>query len=284
MKTLCNINGLKIGCGQPARVMGVINVSPESFYKGSIQTNQKQIARTAERMEKDGADIIDVGAMGTAPYLETHISDVEEARRLTWAVTCLRKVVSLPISIDTSRHNPAEAGLAAGAQILNDITGFHLDPALPALAAYAKAVILMAHPASARKRILSSPIRDVKTILQKSLALALQSGLTRSKIILDPGIGFFRKTRLAWWLWDLSVLHNLEELGQLGAPLLIGVSRKSFIGHLLGGKPPEARLAGSLAATALAVWNGASLIRTHDVKETVEAIKIADSTRHLRSF
>lgn len=279
-----SLAGVPVGPTQPVRILGVINVSPESFYHGSVKTRERSIAEQAERMEKEGADFIDVGAMSTAPYLKTQISEREEAKRLARAVTLIRGACSLPVSIDTSRAHPAAEGLAAGARILNDITGLHRDPALAALAPQAEGVILMAHPSALRKKRLTHPIPSLRQILLSSLSIAQRQGIPFSKIVVDPGIGFFRNTTLPWWRWDLEVLQQLNKLTSLPVPLLIGVSRKSFIGYLLGGCPPEERLEGSLAATALAIWKGASLIRTHDVKATKRVAQISYSIRNIESI
>jgi len=284
MKTRFSLAGVPVGRSEPVRILGVINVSPESFFKGSVKTFESSIAAEARRMEKEGADFIDVGAMSTAPYLKTRISETEEARRLTRAVKLIRKACSLPISIDTFRAIPAAEGLEAGAVILNDITGFHGDSALPDLARQAQGVILMAHPSALRKKRLGNPMKNTLRILRSSLAIARRHGVPAAHLVVDPGVGFFRNTAIPWWRWDLEILGGIKQLARLPAPLLLGVSRKSFIGHLSGGVPPEERLEGSLAATAIAVYNGASLIRTHDVAATRKSVDIATSMRNLGPF
>ena len=284
MKTQSSLAGVPVGLSEPVRLLGVINVSPESFYQDSVKTYERSIANAAIRLENDGADFIDVGAMSTAPYLKTQISEREEAKRLARAVKLIRKNSSLPISIDTARAVPAAEGLEAGAVILNDVTGFHGDPQLPSLARYAEGVILMAHPSALKEKKLCHPVKSVLQILRSSLALARQHKVSPSKIVLDPGVGFFRETAIPWWRWDVEILRRLKKLTALPAPLLLGVSRKSFIGHLAGGLPPEQRLDGSLAATAIAVLNGASVIRTHDVSATRKAIEISYSIRNIDPF
>lgn len=269
-----NLAGLKIGEGQPVRVMGVINVSPESFYGGSV-ANKKTIVKAARRLEEEGADLIDVGAMSTAPYLKTVISEVEEAARLKWAVNLIRKASRLPISADTARALPAEIALDAGADIINDVTGLRRDPLMGHVVKKAKGLILMAWP---DRKYAGRPIVAIRSILRENLTKALRS-LPANRIVLDPGIGFFREQGLDWWKWDLAVLRKLEELRSLQRPLLVGVSRKSFIGKILNRPRPEDRLAGSLAATAVAVQNGAAIIRTHDVAITKEAIRLAELIR-----
>jgi dihydropteroate synthase len=257
------------------KLMGVINVSPESFYKGSVPKNARDLANIARQLTKDGADIIDVGAMSTAPYLKTTISEREEAKRLAWAVAIIRKNSRLPISVDTSRYEPALAGRNAGATLLNDVTGLNGDPKLALIAKKFDGVILMAHPSALMNDKSPRPISKIKKILTRSIKKAVANGVRRSRIVIDPGIGFFRDKKNPWWKWDVAVLQSLGELKALRCPILIGVSRKSFIGHLLGGLPPEERLAGSLAATLTAAHHGATWVRTHDVKETGQVLQCA---------
>jgi dihydropteroate synthase len=254
-------------------LVGAINVSPESFYPASVPRTDAALARLARQMQQDGADVIDVGAMSTAPYLKTHISDREESRRLTRAIRVIRRAVNLPISADTSRASVAQTALAAGAAFLNDITGLHGDPGYASVARRARRVILMAHPHGLKKAA-RSPLAGVEACLKSTLRIAAQANIPATKIVIDPGIGFFRDTRWPWWKWDVEVLKNLKRLKELKLPLLVGVSRKSFIGALLGEKKPSDRLAGSLAATLLAVQNGASWVRTHDVKATRDGLRV----------
>src|SRR5258708_3997244 len=146
MKCAASLAGVPVGSGYPVRIMGVINASPESFYQGSVRTSGHDIGRVAAKMQGAGADFIDVGAMSTAPYLDTEISEIEEAKRLYTAVRSIRRHTRIPISADTSRALPAEAALRAGAKILNDVTGLRRDPELRLLAKKFDGVILMAHP------------------------------------------------------------------------------------------------------------------------------------------
>jgi dihydropteroate synthase len=264
-----------VGPGYPVRIMGVINVSPESFFKKSIPTSKKSLIKIVRQMEKDGADFIDVGAMSSAPYLKTQISEDEEIKRLEWAVKIISKTTSLPISIDSFRARPAMAGLNAGGKILNDITGLKADPKMLQVAKKAHGLILMANPMTTVGQ--KNPIATTKKILKQDILHATNAGISPSKIVVDPGIGFFRHAKIPWWKWDITTLKELAELKQLGVPLLVGVSRKSFIGEILNIKNPENRLAGSLAATAWAVLNGASIIRTHDVLATKQVIRILDA-------
>lgn len=279
MIPIANLAGVKVGGTAPVRIMGVINVSPESFYKGSVASNEKSLITQALQMAEEGADFLDIGAMSSAPYLKTAIPEDQEAKRIGWALKILRKRIKIPLSIDSFRAYPARVGMEEGGSILNDITGLRCDPNMAALARKAKGVILMAHPSGLQKNV-RSPSRAVKTLLYESLQNAQQAGVALNRMVLDPGIGFFRQEHMTWVEWDVAVLKNLIDLLSLQRPLLVGVSRKSFIGHLLGGRPAGERLYGSLGVTAAAVLKGASIIRTHDVKATREAVKAAEVLRN----
>jgi len=277
MAAYANLAGLEVGDGHPVRIVGAINVSPESFYKGSVASDESILRQRAEQMVAEGADMLDVGAMSTAPYLETAISEAEEIRRLIWAIGVLRSVVTLPISADTRRSRPAAAALDAGAAVINDVSGFRNDPAMAAAAArHAQGAILMASEASHGA---ADPIATVRTLLQQSLAISDTAGVPRERIVLDPGIGFFRNAALSWDAWDCEIVRRLGELCPLDRPILVGLSRKSFVGKLLGRRDPAERLFGSLAATTVAVLNGAHLVRTHDVGPTRDAIRMAEALR-----
>lgn len=271
--------GVRVGGTHPPRVMGVVNVSPESFFAGSVPRGRARLAAAAREMEAAGADFIDVGAMSTAPYLKTHVAEEREAERLAGAVRVLRRAVRIPISVDTSRFGPARAAFNEGADILNDVRALRHDPRLPALAARMKGVILMAHPANATQP-LRKPVADTLALLRAAVAGARKAGVPEKRIVMDPGIGFFRTSTIDWWEWDLEILRRLDEFRAVGRPLLVGVSRKSFIGKLSGGIPAADRLPGSLAAALSAVMRGAAIIRAHDVAETRRALDVWQALRH----
>jgi dihydropteroate synthase len=260
--------------------MGALNVSPESFHAGSVHVERDDLLAAALAMVDAGAALIDVGARSTAPYGASTVGDREERERLARAVDVLAAKVSVPISADTTRPGPARAALDAGARVVNDVSGLR-DPEVAALVRERGAsAILMAFPNEAPSRL--SPVASVKTLLQEALERARAAGIPDERIVLDPGIGFFRGELVPWDEWDTAVLADLAELDSLGRPLCIGVSRKSFLGAIIGRPRTEDRLAGSLAATAVAVWNGASLVRTHDVSETLDAVRIAERIRRAR--
>ncbi len=271
---------LKIGDDYPVRLMGAINISPESFYKGSVYVERDKIVAAAVKMQAEGAEILDVGAMSTAPYLKTVITSEEEARRLTGAIKAIKESTKLPVSADTTRSSVAEEACKAGADVLNDVSGFKKDSKMPLVAQeYGAGLILMAHEV---KPADGDPLQRVRSYLLESLEIASQHQIEPRRIVVDPGIGFFRKSQWPWYIWDTYVLKNLRELKSLERPVNVAVSRKSFIGEILKQPNPKDRLNGSLAATSVAVLNGAQLIRTHEIAPTLEAVRIAESIRKVQ--
>ncbi|MGH7393074.1 MAG: dihydropteroate synthase [Candidatus Rokuibacteriota bacterium] len=296
---VADLAGVRVGAGAPVVVVGAINVSPESFYAGSVRRDAGDLVDAALRMVDAGAALIDVGARSTAPYLATAITDDEEAARLTRAVEALAEKLPVPVSADTASVRGARAALDAGAQVVNDVSGLR-DPAVAALVqARAGGVILMASPAGPRAGPpaetarstgrgargggpSADPVERVRALLGEALGRARSAGIPDQRIVVDPGIGFFRNEGRPWDEWDASVLAGLERLQSLGRPLAVAVSRKSFVGAITGRARPEDRLAGSLAAAAVAVLHGAALIRAHDVAETVDAVRVAERLRPAR--
>ncbi|HEY7733249.1 MAG TPA: dihydropteroate synthase [Nitrososphaera sp.] len=273
------IGRIQVGGDSLAKVMGVINVSPESFYKDSVRTSEEDIASAAAQMQHDGAKIIDVGAMSTAPYLDTIISVEEEKKRLRMAVRVVKQACDLPVSVDTPRAEAAAEGIAAGADAVNDVTGLKYDSKMAELVSDAQVPVIIgaysAVPASGR---ISGTIKALK----ESIALAKKSGIKGSRMIVDPSIGFFRSegknpfftkmTDVPWYVRDIEVLLDMKKLVALGRPVCISAARKSFIGHMLSLPAARDRLVPSVICEAVAVLNGASIIRTHSVRETVQAL------------
>ncbi|HEV8585380.1 MAG TPA: dihydropteroate synthase [Methylomirabilota bacterium] len=277
MSLRADLAGVALGDGRPVAVMGVINVSPESFHPGSVYRGDDAVLTAALAMVEAGAALVDVGARSTAPYLETGIDEAEETERLVRAVETLAAKLPVPVSADTFRPAVARAALEAGARVVNDVSAL-ADPALARVVAEHEAgLILMAGPGPGR--VLDAPVASVARILTAALATARADSVPEERIVLDPGIGFFRDAGLPWHAWDVAILAGLPALRALGRPLCVGVSRKSFIGALTGRDDPAARLPGSLAATAAAVLGGAALIRTHDVAETIDAVRVAERVR-----
>lgn len=271
-----NLAGVEVGDGFPVRIVGVLNVSPESFYAGSVARGRRVLQQRAARMVTEGADILDIGAMSTAPYLQGAIREHQEEQRLVAAIRAVRQVTAVPISADTQRSRVAAAALAAGASIINDVSGLVADAAMAALARDADGVIIMA---SEQTSSTGEPVAVIMSLLRHSLRRARKAGVAHDRIVVDPGIGFFRRAALPWHEFDCVALAQLSRLRRLGHPLLVGISRKSFIGRLTGRDRPEERLHGSLGATAIAVYNGAALVRTHDVAATLDAVRMAEGIR-----
>jgi dihydropteroate synthase len=275
------VAGVSVGDGLDVAVVGALNVSPESFYSGSVVEDADRLLLAAQAMARAGAAWLDVGAMSTAPYREARIPAAQEADRLHWAVGLLTAKLDLPVSADTSRVLPARAALEAGARMINDVTGLASDPSLARLTAEAGVgLVLVASPAAAPPP--GDPVATVRASLSVSLGLARAAGIPEDRILVDPGIGFFRGATIDWPEWDCRVLAGLPALRALGRPLYVGVSRKSFIGALAGVDDPAQRLPGTLAATAAAVLRGAHVIRAHDVAETAQAVRIAQAIRRAR--
>ena len=301
-------------------VMGILNVSPESFHPDSIHMSREALLGAAHRMVEAGAVLLDVGARSTAPYRSADPDEDEERRRLGAAVEWLAGKVSVPLSADTTRAGPARAALEAGAAVINDVSGLR-DPRLAELVAEHRAgLILVATPVVAGAARPDSavggltqeragsfvagaarpdsavggltlerpgfeapdrwvPVHRVRELLREAMERARRAGIAEERVVLDPGIGFFRDEAVPWDEWDIRVLAGLTALHDLGRPLCVGVSRKSFVAALTGSTTPAERLAGSLAATTIAVLHGAALVRTHDVPETRDAIRVVERLR-----
>ncbi|MHA1632368.1 MAG: dihydropteroate synthase [Candidatus Freyarchaeota archaeon] len=266
------IGGVPVGDCFPVRIMAVMNLSPESFYKGSVFTDSKSIEQYALKVEGD-ADILDVGASSSAPpeiYGSKPVSEGEELERVVNAVRLLRDVTTLPISVDTQRAKVAEAALREEAQIINDVSGFKGDPRMARVVAdFDASCVLMAcfkRPGDARS------IEEARAALKESIKMAVEAGVEPGKIVIDPGIGFGKPYEC-----DLEILRGLKRLKVLRRPVLVGVSRKHFIGRILGQPDPAERLVGSIAATAIAVYNGADVIRTHDAEEAKQAACVSSA-------
>lgn len=273
------LGGVEVGEGRPVALVGALNVSPESFYAGSVVRDREQLLAAAERMVEAGAALLDVGGMSTAPYLTGRISETEETDRLARAVEWLTSKVAVPVSADTTRAGPARAALEAGASVVNDVSGLTADPGMAPLVARTGAGAILMASDRGRRGPGGRPTDLILRLLGESLGLAREAGIREARIVVDPGIGFFRTSDRPWYEWDCQVLAHLGDLAALGRPICVGVSRKSFIGAVLSQDDPGERLPGSLAAAAVAVFNGAHLVRCHDVLETRQAVRMAEAIR-----
>ena len=278
---MAKIANISVGGRNPVRIMGILNTSPESFYKKSINTTRMKIRNTVIQMENDGADFIDVGGMSTAPYLSTNVSEKIESTRILNAVKIIQDSTNLPISVDTCRSSVAKNALENNVEVINDISGLKYDEKMKdVISKFQPSLILCAYDS---KTISGSAINSTKKLFRDSLKIAKKSNISDKKIVLDPAIGFFRKTgkgefftkiKTDWVERDLSVIKNLNSI-KMNYPILISVSNKSIIGNILEKENPSDRLFGSITAEAISVLNGADLIRTHNVMATRDAITIA---------
>jgi dihydropteroate synthase len=259
-------------------VMGIVNVTPDSFYDGGKRFDSARAAADGFEMIESGAQILDIGGESTRPGAQA-VSVDEELRRVLPVIRKLRKGSSVPISVDTYKEAVARAALDLGADIVNDISALRFDPAMAGLIAREGVPVILMHMQGVPRTMQREPhyedvVREVRDFLAERGRLANQAGITREQIIIDPGIGFGKTLA-----HNLALLNNLQSLNSLGHPLLIGVSRKAFIGKILNVAGPEQRLEGSLAAAVAAALSGANILRVHDVSETVRALRVADAIR-----
>ena len=266
--------------GERTLVMGVLNVTPDSFSDGGQFFSFDQAIAQAEQMISEGADIIDIGGESTRPGSD-FVSEAEELRRVIPVIERLAAQGTVPISIDTTKSAVARAALNAGAEIVNDISGLRFEPALAGEVRNARAGLVLMHSRGTPKDMQQLPwAEDIMTEviggLTTSVAVAEQHGVARESIVIDPGIGFGKTVEQ-----NLELIASLDQIARAfpDLPVMIGTSRKSFIGKLLDGAPAGERLYGTIASVVAAVLNGAQIVRVHDVKQTVEAVRVADALR-----
>ena len=268
------------------RIMGIINVSPESFYKDSIKRHEDEIQDMIIRMQDHGVDIVDVGGMSTAPYLKTLIPKDLESKRLHNAISAIRQISNIPISVDTVRSDVIRSLLKLEVNAINDVTGLKYDKNMPNLAyEHDLPVILGAYLSEGENLYGDGDIHDTISLLSESIRIAKKSKIDNDKLIIDPSIGFFRKEGfnpfysktqgVDWYVRDIDIIANIKLLTSLKKPICVSISRKSFIGSLFG-LDIEDRLIPSIIAEMYSVMNGASLLRTHNVKETRQAIEMLE--------
>ncbi|NLI30157.1 MAG: dihydropteroate synthase [Nitrospiraceae bacterium] len=258
--------------------MGVINVTPDSFSDGGRYREPASAVDHALHLVAEGADILDIGGESTRPGAEP-VSAEEELLRTIPVIEQLARTVSVPISIDTCKAEVARRALEAGASIINDISGFRFDPDMPAVAARYQAGVCLMHIRGTPRDMQINPvyeamIPEIMDYLRESIALARAAGVADSHIMLDPGIGFGKTFEQ-----NLMILNRLDEFTELGYPLLVGVSRKAFLGRILGNAPVTERLEATAAAVAIAAYNGAHVVRVHDVKEISKTLRVIDAIR-----
>jgi dihydropteroate synthase len=258
-------------------IMGILNRTPDSFSDGGMFMNEELAIKHIHKLVKDGADIIDVGGQSTRPGAKK-ITLEEELERTIPLIKKISKKINVPISIDTSRHEVAFEAIRAGASMVNDITGLKSDKKIAGVISDSDVAVSIMHIKGTPLTMQRDPryedlITEIKKSLKESIDIARACGISEKRIVIDPGIGFGKTTK-----HNLCIISSLREFKESGVPILIGVSRKSFIGNVVGREVNE-RLIGSVAASVVAILNGANIIRVHDVKEMVDAARMADALK-----
>ena len=265
--------------GERTLVMGVLNVTPDSFSDGGKFFDTERAVEQALAMERAGADLLDIGGESTRPGAAS-ISAQEELARVLPVLQALRVWIKIPVSVDTQKSEVAEAALDAGAQVINDIFGLKSDPRIAEVAARRRVPLILMHMRGEPRTMQIGPfardvIKDVMQGLRQSVVIARKAGVPKSQIILDPGIGFGKS-----FAQNYELLQRLPQLAKLGYPLLVGTSRKGFLGATLArdGKPapPQERIWGTAATVMASIMNGAHIVRVHDINEMVQVARVAD--------
>ena len=262
-------------------IMGILNVTPDSFSDGGIFFDKSAAIRQGIKMAEDGADIIDIGGESTRPGSEP-VTIEEELRRTIPVIEALAEEVNIPISIDTYKAEVAKRALDAGAEMVNDISGLRYDPLMPKVVAEYKVPVVIMHIKGSPKDMQKNPVYEallpeIMDYLREGIRIAMKAGIPENNIIIDPGIGFGKRSE-----HNLEIIHALSEFALLEKPLLVGPSRKAFIGNILGDVPPGERFEGTAAAVAVSIFNGADIVRVHDVKEMAKVTKVADAIKRMR--
>jgi len=273
--------------GEHTLVMGILNVTPDSFSDGGKFLDPQIAVEHALAMERAGADLLDVGGESTRPGSTGTSADTELARVLP-VLERLRDVLKIPISIDTRKAEVAQAAIAAGAEMINDVSGLKSDPGIAEVAARHDIPLILMHMRGEPRTMQSAPfardvMKDVANGLRASAAKARKAGARKTQIVIDPGIGFGKSFKQ-----NYELLRKLPELGRLGYPLLVGTSRKGFLGATLArnGKPapPEERLWATAATVAASILGGAHIVRVHDVEQMVQVARVADCLLDATNF
>ncbi|HSY59757.1 MAG TPA: dihydropteroate synthase [Terriglobales bacterium] len=264
--------------GERTLLMGVLNVTPDSFSGDGLNLDTEAAVSRALQMQRDGADILDIGGESTRPGAEW-ISAADELRRVLPVLQKLRGQLKIPISIDTNKSEVAEAAAEAGAEIINDVTALRRDPRIAEVARRRKLPLILMHMRGEPLTMQAAPfarnaMMEVTKGLKRAAALAVRAGVPKSQIVLDPGLGFGKSFEQ-----NYDLIARLGELARLGFPLLIGPSRKGFIGRTLGGIPEGGRVFGTAAAVTACILQGAHIVRVHDVSEMAQVARVADAVR-----
>lgn len=272
---ILQVNGKSFVLGHRTWIMGILNITPDSFSDGGLYYKKEKAIEHGLRLISEGADIIDVGGESTRPGADP-ISAEEESRRILPVISGLRKRTKSLISVDTSKSEVAMAAIAEGANIINDISALRNDPKMISVAAQTGAPVILMHMKGTPKTMQSNPhyenvLLEIKSFLEKKIEFAVANGIDREKIIIDPGIGFGKRFED-----NLTLIRNLSDFAKLDQPILVGVSRKSFIGKILD-LPPGEREEGTLASAIISVIQGAHILRVHEVAPVKRAILVAET-------
>lgn len=266
--------------GERTLVMGILNVTPDSFSDGGLYLDSEVAIARALQLEREGADIVDIGGESTRPGAAP-ITSAEELRRILPVIQVLRGKLRIPMSVDTRKADVAKEAFAAGAEILNDVSGLRTDPRLGEVARRARAAVILTHLRGMPKTMQRGPfardvIQDVLRGLRGALARAKRAGLAKTQLLLDPGIGFGKRHDQ-----NFEILARLPEFARLGCPIVIGTSRKAFLGKALAkpgepAAPADERLLGTAATVTASILGGAHIVRVHDMAEMAGVIRVAD--------
>ncbi|MDQ1333874.1 MAG: Dihydropteroate synthase [Thermodesulfobacteriota bacterium] len=277
MDAILKWNGHVLDLGKRTHVMGVLNVTPDSFSDGGHYFETDRAIEHGIEMDRDGADIIDIGGESTRPYSEP-VSAAEEMDRVIPVIEALRKEISAPISIDTCKAQVARQALTAGASMINDISALRFDPEMAGMAAQADVPVILMHmkgtPGDMQKNpVYGDLLLEITDFLREAVDRCEAAGVRRDLTVVDPGIGFGKT-----FDHNLQIIRELHRFQCLDRPILFGPSNKAFIGHILN-KEPHERDTGTMAAIAAGVMNGAHMVRAHDVRKAVETVRIIDAIK-----
>jgi dihydropteroate synthase len=270
--------GYTLNFSQKTHIMGILNVTPDSFSDGGKYFEKSRAVERARRMVEEGADIIDIGGLSTRPGSEPVPVD-EEIRRTVPVIEAIAPGIDVPISIDTYRADVARAALGAGASMVNDISGLRFDPEMPAVVSENRVPVVLMHIKGTPRDMQTDPtyealVPEIMDYLRESMRIAEEAGVAKDMIIVDPGIGFGKT-----FDHNLELINRLSEFTLLEKPVLVGPSRKAFIGEIMGGVQPSERAFGTAAAVTASILNGANIVRVHDVAEMAMVVRVADAIK-----
>ncbi len=268
------LGNIQVGDNHPVAIMGVINLDPQSFYPQSYYSSPKRAVFAAEEMIEAGADILDIGGVSTAPGTSL-VSVEKESTRVQTVIKQISKKWDIPMSVDTYRAEVAEEALSNGATIVNDVTGLKYDSNMAStIKDTGASCVIMATESQPGDQ---NSLPEIKKSLQASLRIARATGISKKVLVIDPGVGFGKPIAC-----DLEIIRNLKSLRVFKQPLLLGVSRKNFIGQVLGYDSPDDRLYGTLGVSAVAVLNGIHVLRVHDIRATKDCITMVTALQTSR--